>query len=37
MQIYYNQLDSKLRDNLKPIYVIAGMKLPRRNMRRKDT
>ena len=24
MQIYYNQLDSKLRDNLKPIYIIAG-------------
>ncbi len=24
MQIYYNQLDSKLKDNLKPIYIIAG-------------
>ncbi len=27
MQIYYNQLDSKLKDNLKPIYIIAGSEI----------
>ena len=24
MQIYYNQLDNKLKENIKPIYIIAG-------------
>ena len=24
MQIYYNQLDKQLSENLKPIYIIAG-------------
>ena len=24
MQIYYNQLDNQLKDNLKPIYIITG-------------
>ena len=24
MQIYYNQIDSKLKESLKPIYIIAG-------------
>ena len=24
MQIYYNQLDKKLSENLKPIYIISG-------------
>ena len=27
MQIYYNQLDSKLKDDLKPIYIIAGSEI----------
>ena len=24
MQIYYNQIDNKLRESIKPIYIIAG-------------